>query len=74
MQQDIFRKYPHQYLKIIPDLCACIEELDEPEAKASLIWILGEYADKIDNADELIGTFLDNYAEEPIQVRSCSHY
>lgn len=43
--------------------------MDEPEAKASLIWILGEYADKIDNADELIGSFLENYAEEPIQVR-----
>lgn len=55
---------------MIPTLCTSLEELDEPEAKASLIWILGEYASKIDNADELIGSFLDNYAEEPIQVRS----
>ena len=69
--QDIFRKYPQQYEGIIPTLCASLDELDEPEAKASLIWILGEYADKIENADELIGTFLDNYAEEPIQVRRC---
>lgn len=69
MIQDIFRKYPQRYEGIIPTLCASLEELDEPEAKASLIWILGEYADKIDNADELIGTFLDNYAEEPIQVQ-----
>ncbi|KAI5480635.1 clathrin binding protein [Pseudohyphozyma bogoriensis] len=67
--KDIFRKYPQRYEGIIPTLCASLEELDEPEAKASLIWILGEYADKIDNADELIGTFLDNYAEEPIQVQ-----
>lgn len=67
--QDIFRKYPHRYEGIIPTLCASLEELDEPEAKASLVWILGEYADKIDNADELIGSFLDNYAEEPIQVQ-----
>lgn len=69
--KDIFRKYPQRYEGIIPTLCASLEELDEPEAKASLIWILGEYADKIDNADELIGTFLDNYAEEPIQVSLC---
>ncbi|KAL8291497.1 hypothetical protein RQP46_002475 [Phenoliferia psychrophenolica] len=67
--KDIFRKYPERYEGIIPTLCASLEELDEPEAKASLIWILGEYAAKIDNADELIGTFLDNYAEEPIQVQ-----
>ncbi len=67
--KDIFRKYPQRYEGIIPTLCASLDELDEPEAKASLIWILGEYADKIDNADELIGSFLDNYSEEPIQVQ-----
>jgi AP-1 complex subunit beta-1 len=67
--QDIFRRYPQRYEGIIPTLCASLDELDEPEAKASLIWILGEYADKISNADELIGSFLDNYADEPVQVQ-----
>lgn len=68
IQQDIFRKYPDRYTGIIPTLCASLDELDEPDAKASLIWILGEYADKIDNAAELIGEFLVGYAEESIQV------
>jgi AP-1 complex subunit beta-1 len=45
-----------------------LEELDEPEAKASLIWIIGEYADKIDNADELLGIFVDSFTEESYQV------
>ncbi|GAA5843228.1 hypothetical protein JCM11251_002254 [Rhodosporidiobolus azoricus] len=67
--KDIFRRYPQRYEGIIPTLCASLDELDEPEAKASLIWILGEYADKIDNAGELIGSFLDNYADEPVQVQ-----
>lgn len=67
--QDIFRRYPHRYEGIIPTLCASLDELDEPEAKASLIWILGEYADKISNASELIGSFLDTYADEPVQVQ-----
>ncbi|GAA5990292.1 hypothetical protein JCM10908_007301 [Rhodotorula pacifica] len=67
--KDIFRRYPQRYEGIIPTLCASLDELDEPEAKASLIWILGEYADKIENADELIGTFLDSYADEPVQVQ-----
>lgn len=67
--KDIFRKYPQRYEGIIPTLCASLDELDEPEAKASLIWILGEYASQISNADELISTFLDNYSEEPIQVQ-----
>jgi len=67
--QDIFRRYPHRYEGIIPTLCASLDELDEPEAKASLIWILGEYADKISNASDLIGSFLDTYADEPVQVQ-----
>ncbi|GEM11434.1 clathrin binding protein [Rhodotorula toruloides] len=67
--KDIFRRYPQRYEGIIPTLCASLDELDEPEAKASLIWILGEYADKIENADDLIGSFLDTYADEPVQVQ-----
>ncbi|GAA5993778.1 hypothetical protein JCM11641_000917 [Rhodosporidiobolus odoratus] len=67
--KDIFRRYPQRYEGIIPTLCASLDELDEPEAKASLIWILGEYADKISNASDLIGTFLDSYADEPVQVQ-----
>lgn len=66
--QDIFRKYPHSYEGVIPTLCANLEELDEPEAKASLIWIIGEYAEKIENADELLGHFLDAFKEESYQV------
>lgn len=70
MTQDIFRKYPSTYEGVIPTLCANLEELDEPEAKASLIWIIGEYAEKIDNADELLSTFVDTFTEESYQVRS----
>lgn len=57
------------YEGVIPTLCANLEELDEPEAKASLIWIIGEYAEKIDNADELLSTFVDTFTEESYQVR-----
>lgn len=66
--QDIFRKYPSTYEGVIPTLCANLDELDEPEAKASLIWIIGEYASKIDNADELLAIFVDSFTEESYQV------
>ena len=68
-RQDIFRKYPSTYEGVIPTLCANLDELDEPEAKASLIWIIGEYAKKIDNADELLGIFVDTFTEESYPVR-----
>lgn len=50
-------------------MCSNLEDLDEPEAKASLIWILGEYAEKIDNADELLNTFLSNFQDETVVVQ-----
>ncbi|PLW24099.1 hypothetical protein PCASD_14282 [Puccinia coronata f. sp. avenae] len=51
--KDIFRKYPNQYEGIIGSLCQNLEALDTPEAKASIIWIIGQYADRIENSDEL---------------------
>ena len=34
-----------------------------------MIWILGEYCDRIDNVDELLHSFLDNFQEENTQVQ-----
>jgi len=67
--KDIFRRYPNRYESIIGVLCSSLESLDEPEAKASMIWIIGEYADRIDNAGELLKTFLDSFHDETTSVQ-----
>jgi len=67
--KDIFRKYPNRFESIISALCENLENLDEPEAKASMIWIIGEYSDRIDNAPELLEQFLETFAEEDVQVQ-----
>jgi len=59
--KDIFRKYPNKYESIIATLCENLEDLDEPDAKASMVWIIGEYAERIDNADELLESFLESF-------------
>lgn len=33
-----------------------------------MIWIVGEYAERIDNADELLQSFLDGFHDETTQV------
>jgi vesicle coat complex subunit len=66
--KDIFRKYPG-YEGIIPTLCSCIDDLDEPNARGSLIWIVGEYAEKISNAGDILAGFVDGFNEEFTQVR-----
>jgi vesicle coat complex subunit len=67
--KDIFRKYPNRYERIISTLCENLDTLDEPEAKASMIWIIGEYADRIENAGELLETFLDGFVDESATVQ-----
>lgn len=66
--KDVFRKYPG-YEGIIPTLCKCIDELDEPNARASIIWIVGEYAEKISNAGEILAGCVDGFAEEFSQTQ-----
>lgn len=55
--KDIFRKYPNRYEGIIGNLCDALDTLDEPEAKAALIWIIGEYSDRIENSGANFGPF-----------------
>ncbi|XP_026466822.1 AP-1 complex subunit beta-1 [Ctenocephalides felis] len=67
--KDIFRKYPNKYESIISTLCENLDTLDEPEARASMVWIIGEYAERIDNADELLDSFLEGFSDENAQVQ-----
>lgn len=67
--KDIFRRYPSRYEGIIPTLCKNLDELDDPAARGSLIWIIGEYAEKINNADKLLETFMEGFKDEYTQVQ-----
>jgi len=66
--KDIFRKYPNKYESIIKDLCENLKALDNADARASMIWIIGEYGDRIDNALELMYNFSENFKDESKNV------
>ncbi|KAH7096112.1 Adaptor protein complex beta subunit [Auriculariales sp. MPI-PUGE-AT-0066] len=67
--KDIFRRYPGKYEGVLPTLCSHIDLLDEPEARAAMVWILGQYSFRIDNAEELIDDLLYAFLEEPAEVQ-----
>lgn len=67
--RNIFRKYPDQYESIIGTLCEHLDSLDEPEAKAAMVWVIGQYADRIENSDALLEDFLYSFQEEPVEVQ-----
>ena len=67
--KDVFRRYPGRYEGIIPTLCANLDSLDEPESKAAMIWIVGQFADRIENADELMDDLTYTFLDEPTEVQ-----
>ncbi|ODQ67744.1 Adaptor protein complex beta subunit [Nadsonia fulvescens var. elongata DSM 6958] len=68
VMKDVLRKYK-TFESCLPVLCQNIDELDESEARAALVWIVGEYADKIDNSGEILQGFVSIFNEEATQVQ-----
>jgi len=62
--RDIFRKYPGRYEQILKDICDHLKLLEEPEAKASIIWIIGEYAESIENAEDILSEYAKGFKDE----------
>nr|CAI9701743.1 unnamed protein product [Rangifer tarandus platyrhynchus] len=67
--RDIFCKYPNTYESVMATLCENLDSLDEPDARAAMIWIVGECAERTDNADELLESFLEGFHDESTQVQ-----
>lgn len=67
--KDIFRRYPNQYEAIIGTLCENLDVLEEPEAKSAMIWIVGQYAERIENSEDLLEDWVFTFLEEPTEVR-----
>lgn len=61
---DMFRLYPGKYTSVIVPMCGIMNLLDEPQARAAIIWVIGEHSDIIDNADELLEFFVDSFHDE----------
>ena len=69
--KDIFRKYLNRYESVIATLCENLDTLDDPDAKAAMIWIIGEYAERIENADELLDTLIPSTMKQHLFNFSC---
>lgn len=67
--KDIFRKYPGKYESIIKDLCDNLKQLDNADARAAMIWIIGQYADLIENSVALMTDFAENFKDETKAVQ-----
>ena len=64
----IFRKYPKKFEGLIKDICTHMKRIDEPESKSAFIWILGEFAEKIDNVEDMLQYFVESFSDETTHV------
>mmetsp|Transcript_14904 Transcript_14904/g.14485 ORF Transcript_14904/g.14485 Transcript_14904/m.14485 type:complete len:252 (+) Transcript_14904:256-1011(+) len=54
---------------MIRDFCLKYKEFYEPESKAAIIWIIGEYSEKIEKAEDILNECIDTFLEEPVKVQ-----
>lgn len=65
VMRDIFRRYPRRYDNIIEKIIEKLDVgLDDPEAKAAFVWILGEYCEKINGSADHLENLLETFGEE----------
>lgn len=67
--KDILRRYKGRFEGALSILFQNFDEIDEPESKAAIVWILGEYPAKIENASEILDGFIDTFMEEAVEVQ-----
>ncbi|XP_073039117.1 beta-adaptin-like protein A [Primulina eburnea] len=63
--KDLLRKYPqwsHDCIAVVGNISS--KNVQEPKAKAALIWMLGEYAQDMQDAPYILESLVENWDEE----------
>ncbi|KAJ1723331.1 beta-adaptin [Coemansia erecta] len=62
--QEVLRRYPNRFDSVVEGLCEYIDEVDEPDARAALFWIVGEYSEHVANVSNILTSSLESFLEE----------
>lgn len=63
--KDLLRKYPqwsHDCIAVVGNISS--KSIQEPKAKAALIWMLGEYSQDMMDAPYVLESLVENWEEE----------
>jgi AP-4 complex subunit beta-1 len=61
---DILRKFDDMIEVILPQLPTSFDTVTDPEGKAALLWILGEYGESLPNTPYVLEELVNNVADE----------
>eukprot|EP01126_Amoeba_proteus_P058011 TRINITY_DN7439_c0_g1_i1.p1 TRINITY_DN7439_c0_g1~~TRINITY_DN7439_c0_g1_i1.p1 ORF type:complete len:439 (-),score=88.79 TRINITY_DN7439_c0_g1_i1:184-1500(-) len=69
VMKDIFRKHLRRYEMIVPSLVEQCENLESPEARAALTWIIGEYAHVLEAPFEVLERYIEGFRDDVTMVQ-----
>ena len=61
---NVVRLNPSLNIMVLPYLSRMLKRVDDAAARASLVWMIGEYADSIVEAPYMLEQIINNYEEE----------
>lgn len=61
---NVIRVNPHLSNRVLPFVSKCLKKVEDPEAKAVVVWILGEFGENVVEAPYLLENVVDSYSEE----------
>lgn len=73
--KDLLRKHPqwsHDCISVVGGISS--KNIQEPKAKAALIWMLGEYAQDMSDAPYILENLIENWEEEHSAEVSWHHF
>jgi len=66
----LLRKYPAQYHDVVDKLKTVMRSVEENAGKCAVLWVLGEYGDRLIEAPYILESYIDGYdMEESSEVK-----
>lgn len=67
--KNIIRKYPNSFNYSIEVMLNHYDVVEDPDAKVSLLWMLGQFGEKLDNTMKILNALLLNFKDEADEVK-----
>lgn len=67
--RDIFRRFPDRYDSVLTTLLPIADKVEASDAKGAVIWMAGEYAERIPNAERILAHHVESFTEEDLDVQ-----
>jgi len=64
VMKDLLRKYPEKRHDVLPVLPRIIGAVEQPAAKAAIVWLLGEFGQDLRRAPYVLEKLIDDFSDE----------